>query len=496
MTVTDIHIEEFLEAIRKSGLLEGNELDDYLQRHGPVPSTRQLAAHMIRDGFLTNFQARMLLEGKHRGFVANNKYRVLELLAVGGMGAVYLCEHTLMRRLVAMKVLSRDQVLPAGAAERFLREARAAAALDHPNIVRAFDLDRLGPTSNHCLIMEFVDGISLQSLVEKNGAVHPAAAADYIAQSAAGLLYAHQAGLVHRDIKPANLLLSRQGQVKVLDLGLARFYGDSADNLTREHSSNAILGTADYIAPEQAVSSSGNVDTRADMYSLGCTFYFLLTGQPPFPGGTAAHKLIWHQTQEPERVERRRPNVPPQLAAIVHKMMAKRPQERYPDMRAVVEDLRPFLTAPVPPPNDRDFPPLCPAVRKLITETTKANPHMHSPSWPTLSTTDFVLPPAPIETSGMQSTVQSSSRPGGSSAMVDLTEVPTWRGRKMTDTAGMSNGGTAVTNPTGAPRPKRSIGTAIGVGVACGMMAIIAFAAYQANRPPANPNPPAKAASK
>jgi serine/threonine protein kinase len=493
MTASDPQTDDFVGALRKSGLMETVVLDEYLSRHGPPQSARQLAAHMIRDAVLTNFQARMLLEGKHRGFVANGKYKILELLAVGGMGSVYLCEHMLMRRLVAMKVLSRDQQLPPGAAERFLREARAAAALDHPNLVRAFDVDRLGGGSSHCLIMEFVEGVNLQTLVEKSGPITPARAAEYIAQGASGLAYAHGSGLIHRDIKPANMLLTRQGLVKVLDLGLARFSGDNNDNLTRELANDAILGTADYIAPEQAANGT-TVDSRADIYSLGCTLYFLLTGHPPYPTGSAAHKLIWHQTVDATPVHMVRQGIPHALSAVVQKMLSKKPQDRYQDMRAVVDALTPFLGGPVAPPDEKDLPALCPAVRKLIGETAAPAPTF---GFRTPSTHEFLIPAVVVDPSGMRSEGHSSGASGIKGSTIDLTEVPTWRGRRMGD----PSGATATVASAATPKPgsvsgipvvpgeKKGPWAMIGVAIAAATLGIIGFAAVTSGNRPAEPVP-------
>src|SRR5947209_1730504 len=174
------------------------------------------------------------------------------------------------------------------------------------------------------LVMEHVDGASLQEIVKKAGPMNVLRAAHYMRQAALGLQHAHEtAGLVHRDIKPGNILVDRTGTVKVLDMGLARFFHDETDDLTRKHDEN-VLGTADYLAPEQALDSHG-VDIRADIYSLGATFYFLLTGNTPFNEGTVAQKLIWHQTRQPKAVRTVRPEVPAELAAVLEKMMAKDP---------------------------------------------------------------------------------------------------------------------------------------------------------------------------
>lgn len=493
MTMTDPKLDEFLTSTRRSGLIEQPVLDTYTQTLLGVTSARQAATHMIRDGLLTPFQTRLLLEGKYRGFVVNAKYKILELIAVGGMGAVYLCEHMLMRRLVAMKVLPRDISQAAGAVERFLREARAAASLDHPNLVRAFDVDRLSQGSNHCLVMEFVDGISLHHLVEKNGGLAVDRAVDYAIQAASGLQHAHDAGLIHRDIKPSNVLLSRGGTVKVLDLGLARFFGDKADNLTRQHGEEAILGTADFIAPEQAMNAP--VDTRADIYSFGCTLYYILAGHPPFPDGNMSTKLIAHQTKDPTPIEQIRPDLPAGFGAVVAKMMAKTAQERYQTLNEVIAALQPYETPPDGLPNEADFPALCPAIRKLMVDPTKSTGTIPRMYRPTASTAEYLLPPVPTEPAPASTT-------GSRDSTIDLSEMPTWRGRPMVDTA-MSS----TTHPTGnaTPRPAQRLSspatpTTQGnsklfkflVGGFISLTVVIAaLVAYQTNKP----NSPTKSAA-
>jgi serine/threonine protein kinase len=289
------------------------------------------------------------------------KYRLLELLGVGGMGAVYLCEHVFMKRLVALKVLPQEKMSDPENVERFYREARAVAALNDPNIVRAYDLDQA--EGLHFLVMEYVDGASLQEIVARFGPLDPTRAASYIAQAANGLQHAAELSMVHRDIKPANLLLDRTGVVKILDMGLARFFADKHDNVTAKFDEKCILGTADYLAPEQALTNE--VDTRADIYALGGTLYFLLTGQSPAPDGTIAQKLVFHQTQNPIPVEQLRPDVPPGLAALVRRMMAKDPAKRPQTPADVAEALAPWTDPYLPPPPEHEMPDLCPAVLAL-----------------------------------------------------------------------------------------------------------------------------------
>src|SRR5688572_9383311 len=245
---------EFVDLVRKSGVVEEKRLDAFLEKMratNALPSEAgKLAGLMVAEGLLTHFQAQQIMQGKWKRFTIG-KYKVLEQLGSGGMGSVYLCEHMLMRRRVAVKVLPTAKADDPASLERFYREARAVAALDHPNIVRAYDIDQ--SEKLHFLVMEYVDGASLQEIIKKAGAMDPIRAAHYIRQSALGLQNAHeQASIVHRDIKPGNILVDRNGIVKVLDMGLARFFKDTEDNLTEKYDETT-LGTADYLAPEQAL---------------------------------------------------------------------------------------------------------------------------------------------------------------------------------------------------------------------------------------------------
>jgi serine/threonine protein kinase len=273
------------------------------------------------------------------------------------MGSVYLCEHLFMRRRVAVKVLPTAKAEDPSALERFYREARAVAALDHPNIVRAYDIDQ--DDKLHFLVMEYIDGSSLQEIVKRHGPMEVRRVANYIRQAAAGLNHAHlAAGLIHRDIKPGNILLDRRGTIKVLDMGLARFFNDDDQPITQKFDEN-VLGTADYLAPEQALDSH-NVDIRADIYSLGATFYFCLTGNTPFEG-TVAQKLIWHQTRPPRPVRSVRPDVPEDIAAIVEKMMSKDPKDRYATPLEIEDALASWTVDPIPVPPEHEMPRLSPA---------------------------------------------------------------------------------------------------------------------------------------
>jgi serine/threonine protein kinase len=354
--------DDFLDIVRKSGLIDPPRLDAFLRQLSGEQAPRHLASLLIGAGLLTHFQAEQLLLGKWRGFTIG-KYRVLERLGSGGNGTVYLCEHQVVRRKVAVKVLPTSRAESPAALARFYREARAAGSLDHPNLVKAHDIDQ--DNGLHFLVMDYVDGATLQQIVSRTGPLSVPRAVDYIRQTALGLQHAHQSGLVHRDVKPANILLDRHGTVRLLDLGLARFFCDQNDPLTLKYDEKNVLGTADYVAPEQALNSH-EVDIRADIYSLGATFYFLLTGQPPFPGGKVTQKLMWHQVRQPTPVRQLRPDVPEGVAAVVARMLAKDPRQRYQEPAEVAEALTPWAE-PVPPPTDAEMPHLSPAARGPLT---------------------------------------------------------------------------------------------------------------------------------
>jgi serine/threonine protein kinase len=352
---------DFLDLVQKSGLVEEKRLAGYtekLRADNAYPAdAKSLAAQMVRDGILTHFQSEQILQGKWRRFNIG-KYKVLERLGQGGMGSVYLCEHRLMRRRVAVKVLPTAKASDPSSLERFQREAKVIAALDHPNIVRAYDIDE--DEKLHFLVMEHVDGSSLQDIVKKSGPMDFTRAAHYIRQAAYGLQHAHEAaGIVHRDIKPGNILVDRKGIVKILDMGLARFFYDEDDILTKKYDEN-VLGTADYLAPEQATDSH-NVDIRADIYSLGATCYFCLTGRTPFAEGTVAQKLIWHQTRVPKPIRSFRSDVPDDFIAVIDKAMAKDIGQRYQLPVEFAEALAPWTQSPIPAPPLDEMPQLSPA---------------------------------------------------------------------------------------------------------------------------------------
>jgi WD40 repeat protein len=243
---------------------------------------------------------------------------------------------------VALKILPSAIAKVPGAVERFYREARAAAALDHPNIVRAHDVDRVNGL--HILVLEYIEGRNLQEIVAVGGPLSVTVAAEYTRQTALGLQHAFTCGLVHRDIKPANLLVDGTGTIKILDMGLARFFRDK-EQLTKQFDAQTILGTADYLAPEQALNSH-EADIRADIYGLGATLYYLLTGRGPFAQATSvAQKIISHQLGEPPSIRSLRADVPKELAAIVSRAMAKKPIDRFQTPDQVAMALAPWIAA-------------------------------------------------------------------------------------------------------------------------------------------------------
>jgi serine/threonine protein kinase len=275
--------------------------------------------------------------------VAHPRYRVIRLLGQGGMGAVYLAEHRHMQRQVALKVMSTELVSNPEAVRRFHQEVTAAARLGpDPHIVAVHDADQVNDL--HFLVMEFVEGQSLADYVRLKGPLPTGEACEYIRQAALGLQHACEQGMVHRDIKPHNLMRTPQGQIKVLDFGLARYGRENEKARTQLTQQGMVMGTADYMAPEQA-SDCRAADVRADVYSLGCTFYHLLTGRAPFPDGTTVEKIIKHAVEKPVPIGALRRDLPLEVVKIVEKMMAKSAVERFQTPREVAEALTSFAAS-------------------------------------------------------------------------------------------------------------------------------------------------------
>lgn len=342
---TSAKTDRFLDHVARSRLVEPAALTQFIDslkaNQGEIAEDpAKVAKELVKAGLLTAWHTEKLLAGKYKGFYLG-KYKLLGHIGTGGMSSVYLAEHTRMADKRAIKVLPKSRVKDATYLARFQLEAKAIASLNHPNIVSAYDIDNEGDT--HYIVMEYVQGVDLQVLVRRDGPRSPAEAALLLAQAADGLEHAHQRGVIHRDVKPANLLLDTDGRIRLLDMGLALMSAHDDESLTVVHNEN-VLGTADYLAPEQALNSH-TVDHRADIYGLGCTLYFLLTGKPPFPEGSLAQRIAKHQREMPPPIRKFRNDCPGELEGICVKMMQKQPEYRYQSAADVAQALRKFAAS-------------------------------------------------------------------------------------------------------------------------------------------------------
>jgi len=311
-------------------------LTGVLDRFAAAPADwdQAVADRLVQDKILTPFQAREMLAGRKRFRLG--QYTVLDEVARGGMGQVFRAEHAMMGREVAVKVLPRAKSTPESEAA-FRREMRMLGRLDHENLVRAYDAGY--DAMVYYLVTELVPGLDLKRQVQKHGPLDEATAASVISQAARGLAYAHEQGLVHRDVKPGNLLVMPDGRVKVLDLGLA-------GSQIEEESSRLgrVVGTMDYIAPEQ-IRMPDDVGPSADIYALGCTLYYAVTGQVPFPGGTRREKMQRHLSAAPTPVAELAPHLSGEFSRVIEAMMAKNPAERIKSATDVVDRLRGWAPA-------------------------------------------------------------------------------------------------------------------------------------------------------
>jgi serine/threonine protein kinase len=338
-------VKDFLKQVIDLKIIDRDDLKNFLgewSHQQPKQDARFIARALVDRQFLTEYQATVILRGKGHLLCMKN-YLIREKIEKGGMGTVFLAEHRTMRRNVAMKVLSKKNTHDSRAIRRFFLEAQTAARLCHPNITAAFDADR--DHGHWFLVSEYVDGEDFQKLVEQNGTLFPRVAIDLLLQAAKGLEFAHESGVTHRDIKPSNLMLNREGKVKLLDLGLARLEAD-ADN-TRLTCADVVMGTPHYMAPEQADQIDG-ADARSDIYSLGCTLFFLLTGEPPYNEKTVVRALIAHRDRAIPDLQNFRDDISPDLQIVLERMMAKDPNVRYQKMSEVIEDFESMKTGERP----------------------------------------------------------------------------------------------------------------------------------------------------
>jgi serine/threonine-protein kinase len=318
-----------VEPLREYNLLTGHQLHDLDGIAGGCATFEELLQELEQREWLTPYQVDALRRGQAERLVAG-PYVLLEPRGGGGMGQVFRARHRLLERIAALKRVRPEHQDNPRMAERFLREVRAAAALAHPNIVTVYDFFQAGDA--FYISMEFVTGTDLHRHVERHGPLPIASACDYVGQACLALQHAHGRGVVHRDVKPRNLIVTLDGQVKVIDFGLARRDADSTITLP------GMMGTDDYVAPEQTINPHA-VDGRADIYSLGCTLYHLLAGRPPFAHLPPDERAAAHRTRRPPHIEGLRPDVPPQVAAVLRRMMAPSAEGRFQRAAEVAEAL-------------------------------------------------------------------------------------------------------------------------------------------------------------
>lgn len=411
----------FVEGLRRSGLMPGEELSQLLQELNWDDSVDETDGSSLAKAFvvqrkLTPFQAKLLLRGRWKGLVLGN-YVILERLGQGGMGSVFKARHTRMGRIVCLKVVNSSSRQAPAVIERFRNEARALAALTHPNIVVAHDADESKGVPY--LVMEYIDGDDLAKTVRQNSPLPISDALEVAIQTAAALSYAHGQGVIHRDVKPHNIVATRDPgdrslSVKVLDLGLARFDTLISDNpdasvLAAMTNTGVVIGTVDYMSPEQALDSR-SADARSDIYSLGCTLFFLLTGQPPFQGDTVMKRLIAHREQPipplqgiPSLQGNKRSQR--DLEAVMHKMLAKRPENRYQTMQDVLVDLHAVVEGRSPELATVGTHPPPPVVPSIESPVVVESDHVGSDDQPTVSLAtaepamelEFDVPPTPVQ---------------------------------------------------------------------------------------------------
>lgn len=342
---------EFLDVVERSRLVDPNALDDLRSFLRTRPDTKPtaLAAKLVRDGHVTAWQSQQMLAGKTQFFLG--RYKFLDRLGVGGMGAVFKAEHEIMGRIVALKMIRRRMLEDQKTRDRFLREIRATARLTDPNIVLAYDADRVGEV--YFLVMEYVEGRDLGWWVQHNGPFSSKWACEFCRQTALGLQHAHERGLVHRDIKPTNLLAVREPapkppSIKILDFGLSQLASDElafeagvAGQLGSNAQVTSVVGTFGFMAPEQ-FDQAPQSDIRSDIFSVGCTLFYLLTGQLPFTGDTDRQYIASLRNGRRILARSLKPNTPAEVEAILDKALAVNPDDRYQTPRELAEAVWPL----------------------------------------------------------------------------------------------------------------------------------------------------------
>ncbi len=327
-------LQKFVKLLSDSGIISPGKLENFVPPKARPKDAQELARQLVQSKQLTKFQAQEIYQGRAKSLILGN-YTILDKIGAGGMGQVFKAEHRRMRRVVAIKMLPKAVTQDAGAVARFQREVEAAAKLRHTNIVATDDADEANGV--HFLVMECIEGSDLSALVKRNGPVSVAKSVNYVLQAARGLEFAHKKGVIHRDIKPANLLLDADGTVKILDMGLARIEaGGDAATRAELTGTGAVMGTVDYMAPEQALSTK-HAEARSDIYSLGCTLYYLVAGKPTYDGDSLMAKLLAHREKP---IPSLGSDVPEQVQAVFEKMVAKNADDRYQTMSEVVADLQ------------------------------------------------------------------------------------------------------------------------------------------------------------
>ncbi|MDB5338086.1 MAG: stkP 3 [Planctomycetaceae bacterium] len=340
-----VPLDKFIQQLEESGILVGDTIKDFVPPQACPKDAEELAKELVRKKKLTRFQAEEVYKGKGKSLVLGN-YVLLEKIGSGGMGQVFKAEHRRMKRVVAIKLLPAAMTRDKASIARFEREVEAAAKISHANIVAAHDADCFDGV--HFLVMELVEGSDLSAVVKKNGPLSVEQSINFILQAARGLEAAHKKGIVHRDIKPANLLLDNNGVVKILDMGLARLSLDGNDAPQADLTSTGmIMGTVDYMSPEQALDTK-SADARSDIYALGCSLYFLLTGKSTYDGDTLMKKLLAHREQPLPSLRAVRPEATEQLDFAFKKMVAKKVEDRLQSMADVIVELQRCTTGSMP----------------------------------------------------------------------------------------------------------------------------------------------------